>query len=50
MQTTTGKQIKFTHIDNVPKLVKENIIQKSTSETNTSKYFTMSELYTILNL
>ena len=44
IQTTIGKRIKFTHIDNVPQLVKENFIHKITSETNTSKCFTMSEL------
>ena len=42
MQNTTGKRIKFTHIDNVPKSVKENFIQKLTSEINTRKYFTIS--------
>ena len=35
MQSTIGKRIKFTHIDNVPKSVKENFIQKITSEINT---------------
>ena len=44
IQTIRGKRIKFTHIDNVPQLVKENFLHKITSETNTSKYFTMSEL------
>ena len=34
MQTTIGKQIKFTHIDKVPKSVKEN-------------FFTMSELQSL---
>ena len=41
MQTPIGKQIKFTRIDNVPQSVKENFIQKITSETKTSKYFTV---------
>ena len=44
IQNTIGKQIKFTHIDNIPQSLKENFIQKITSETNTSKYFTMSDL------
>ena len=47
MQTTIGKWIKFTHIANVPGSVKENFIQKITSETHTSKYFTMSELQSL---
>ena len=47
IQTTIGKQIKFTYIDNVPKSVRENFIHKITSETNTSKYFTMSELQSL---
>ena len=47
MQTTIGKQIKFTHIDKVPKSVKENFFQKNTSETNTCRYFTMSELQSL---
>ena len=34
MQTTIGKGIKFTHIDYITKSVKENFIQKITSETN----------------
>ena len=44
IQTTIGKRIKFTHIDNVPQSVNKNFIQKITSETNISKYFTMSGL------
>ena len=44
IQTTIGKRIKFAHINNVPQSVKENFIHKITSETNTSKYFTMSDL------
>ena len=47
MQATIGKPIKFTHINNVPKSVKENFIQKITSETNTCKYFTMSKLQSL---
>ena len=42
-----GKQIKFTHIDKVPKSVKENFNQKTTSETDISKYFTMSDLQSL---
>ena len=44
IQTTIGKWIKFTHIDNVPQSVKENFIHKITSETNTSKYFTIFQV------
>ena len=44
MQTTIGQRIKLTQIDNVPQSVKVNFIQKITSETNTSKYFTLSDL------
>ena len=44
IQTIIVKRIKFTHIDNVPQSVKENFIHKIASETNASKYFTMSEL------
>ena len=47
IQTTIGKQIKFTHINNVLQSVKENAIHKITSETNTSKYFTMSDLQSL---
>ena len=47
MQTSIGKRIKFTHVNNVPKSVKENFIQKFTSETNTNKYFSMPELQTL---
>ena len=47
MQTTNSKQIKFTHVDNIPKLVKENFVQKITSETNTSKYFNVSDLHSV---
>ena len=39
--------IKFTHIDNVPQSVKEDFIHKITWETNTSKYFTMSDLQSL---
>ena len=42
-----GKQIKFTHIDKVPKSVKENFNQKTTSETDISKYFTTSDLQSL---
>ena len=44
MQTTIGERIKLTQIDNVPQSVKVNFIKKITSETNTSKYFTLSDL------
>ena len=47
METTIGKGIKFTHIDYIPKSVKENFIQKITSETNASKYFSMSDLQSL---
>ena len=47
IQTIIGKRIKFTHIDNVPQSVKENFIQKITSETNTGKYFTISDLQSL---
>ena len=47
IQTTISKQTKFTHIDNIQQSVKENFIQKITSETNTSKYFTMSHLQSL---
>ena len=47
IQNTIGKQIKFTCTDNVPQSVKENFIHKITSETNTSKYFTMSDLQSL---
>ena len=47
IQTAIGKWIKFTHIDNAPQSVKENFIQKITSETNTSQYFTMSDLQSL---
>ena len=47
IQTTIGKRIKFTHTDNVPQSVKEDFIHKITWETNTSKYFTMSDLQSL---
>ena len=47
IQTTIGKHIKFSHMDNVPQSVKENFIHKITSETNTSKHFTMSDLQSL---
>ena len=47
IQTTIGKQIKFTDIDNVPQSVKENFIHKITSETNTSKFFNTSDLQSL---
>ena len=42
MQNAISKRIKFAHIDNMPKSVKENFIQKITSETSISKCFNMA--------
>ena len=39
IQNTIGKQIKFTHIDNIPQSVKENFIQKIISETNKQIFY-----------
>ena len=47
VQTTIDKQIKFTHIGNIPKSVRENFIQKITWKSNTSKYFNMSDLQSL---
>ena len=47
MQTSIGKRIKFTRINNFLKSVKKNFIQEISSETKTSKYFTMSDLQSL---
>ena len=42
------KEIKFTHVSNTPKSIKENFIQAINSENNSSWYFTLNGL-TALN-
>ena len=39
-----GKKIKFTHVSNTPKSIKENFIQVINSENNSSRYFTLNDL------
>lgn len=47
MQTAIGKRIKVTYIDNMQKLARENFIQAITSETNSGKYFNVSDLQSL---
>ena len=44
---TLGKKIKFTHVSNTPKSIKENFIQANKSENNSSRYFTLNDLTTL---
>ena len=41
---TLGKKIKFTHVSNTPKSIRENFIQAIHSENNSSRYFTLNDL------
>ena len=40
---TLGKKIKFTHVSNTPKSIRENFIQAIHSESNSSWYFTLND-------
>ena len=42
--TTLGKIIKFTHVSNTPKSIKQNFIQAINSGNNSSRYFTVNYL------
>ena len=44
---TLGKKIKFTHVSNTPKSIRENFIQAIHSENNSSWYFTRNDLTVI---
>ena len=44
---TLGKKIKFTHVSNTPKSIRENFIQAIHSENNSSRYFTRNDLTVI---
>ena len=41
---TFGKKIKFTHVSNTPKSIRENFIQAIHSENNSSRYSTLNDL------
>ena len=42
--TSCGKKIKFTHVSNIPKSIRENFIQAIHSENNSVRYFTLNDL------
>ena len=41
---TLGKKVKFAHVWNTPNSIRENFIQTTNSENNSSQYFTLNDL------